>query len=145
MPLEEISCLLKKFLVTGGYFLTQDKFYCHRKKFPVIGRNLLSQQNNFPVSERNLVSQEKSFPFTGRNFLSKEEIFCQWMKFSVTEKNFLSQDKIFRKKYFSCEIKLIFFPVKQFVLTVRGFVPPLVIFLHLLCTNSIFLSQLYFF
>ena len=54
------------------------------------------------------------------------------------KKYFLSWKEIFHNKYFSCEIRLIFFPLKQYVLPVRLCVPPFAISIHLLFTNSIF-------
>ena len=61
-----------------------------------------------------------------------------FVQFAFLGAIFLSQEEIFQMNNFSCETNLIFFPVKQYVLPVRGFVPPLEISIHLLCTNSIF-------
>ena len=101
--------------------------HASRQKIPVTGRNLA-------VTGINLLSQQK-------NCLSQENIFCHRRQFPVTVTNFLSQEEIFHKKYFSCDIKLIFFPVKQYILPVRGFIPSFAISIHLLCSKSIFLSQ----
>ena len=99
MPLEEISCLLKKFLVTGR------KFSCHRN-----------------------------------NFLSQEAISCHINIFLVTRKFSCNGKKLFTRNILALD-KVNIFSCKQYVLPVRGFVPPFAISIHLLCTNSIFRSE----
>ena len=96
VPLEEISCLLKKFLVTGR------KFSCHRN-----------------------------------NFLSQEAISCHINIFLVTRKFSCNGKKLFTRNILALD-KVNIFSCKQYVLPVRGFVPPFAISIHLLCTNSIF-------
>ena len=81
--------------------------------------------------------------------LSQENIFCHKKQFPVTITNFWSQEKMsshgkkFSPEIFSCEIKLIFFHVKQYVLPVRGFVPHFAISIHLLFTSSIFPASVF--
>jgi hypothetical protein len=61
---------------------------CHRKKLPVAGRNLLSQQE--------ISIQGKKLPVTGRIFLSQEETSCHSKKPPMTERNFLSYEEAFK-------------------------------------------------
>ena len=49
----------------GKYILSQEEVSCLKKKFPVIGRNLLSQKQIF---------------VTGRKIWSQDEISCHWTK-----------------------------------------------------------------
>ena len=137
-----------KFPTKGRNFLSQEEIPCHRKKFSVTGRNFQSQQQKIPVTGRNFLSLDeilwhrkrischrKKYSVTGKHLLLLEVISSHGNKFPVTGKNFLSREEIFHKECFSCETKLIFFPLKQYVIPVGGFAPPLAI--HLLCTNSI--------
>ena len=76
-----------KFPVTGKNFLSQEDVSYHRKKIPVTGRKFLSQEEN---------------PVTGKIFISKDKISSQKKKFPITERNFLLQEEVSccRKKIF---------------------------------------------
>jgi hypothetical protein len=61
--------------------MSQEETSCHRKKLPVTGRNVLSQEET---------------PVTRINLLSREDTSCDRKKPPVTVRNFLSHEKAFK-------------------------------------------------
>ena len=56
-------------------FLPQDEMYCHRRKFTVAGRNLMSKEEFF-LSQEEFSCHRIKFDVTRRKFLPQEEIYC---------------------------------------------------------------------
>merc|ERR1712215_261114 len=67
-----------------NFFLFHRKHFLATRRFFVIGRNFLSQEE--------ISCHRKKFLVTGRNVLSQEEISCHRKKFLVTVGSFLSQE-----------------------------------------------------
>ena len=59
MPREEIFCLREKFPVSGRNFLSQEEISCQRKKFPVTGRNSVPEEQ---ISCLSVSGGEKAVP-----------------------------------------------------------------------------------
>ena len=80
------SCQTNAFLQTEDIFLFHRKHFLATRRFFVIGRNFLSQEE--------ISCHRKKFLVTGRNVLSQEEISCHRKKFLVIWRYFLSQEEI---------------------------------------------------
>ena len=71
-------CHKKRFPVSGRNFLWHKEISCDIKKFPIIGRNVLSMEEIFSDRnrEKEIPGHIKKFPVAGWSFLSLDKISC---------------------------------------------------------------------
>ena len=79
-------CHKKRFPVSGRNFLWHKEISCDIKKFPIIGRNVLSMEeiSSDRNREKEIPGHIKKFPVAGWSFLSLDKISCHRKKFPVT-------------------------------------------------------------